>query len=126
MDAPHIATLCVGKDYTQCKTKEHFAQHIKIQKHGAQLADIIGEWMTEFDYANLRHPRRTLAYPSIFFSEGVLLSLINKNASTAEIRELCRTIGYEHYEINLHCTAQQWKLVRDVLVHAITQSNYPK
>uniref|UniRef100_A0AC34FT58 Globin family profile domain-containing protein n=1 Tax=Panagrolaimus sp. ES5 TaxID=591445 RepID=A0AC34FT58_9BILA len=99
MDAPHIASMCVGKDYSACKTKEHFAQHIKIQKHGAQLADII---------------------------EGVLLSLTNKNSSTGEIREHCRSIGYQHYEINLHCSAQNFKLVRDVLVLAITQSNYPK
>lgn len=49
-------------------------------------------------------------------SESVLTGLANKHATMSEWREFCRAVGYNYYEANIYCSADKWKLVRDVLV----------
>uniref|UniRef100_A0AC34R846 Uncharacterized protein n=2 Tax=Panagrolaimus sp. JU765 TaxID=591449 RepID=A0AC34R846_9BILA len=53
MESPHLASLCV-EDPAQYKTKEQYMQHIKIQKHGAALADIIGHLRTRRSHEHSR------------------------------------------------------------------------
>lgn len=52
--------------------------------------------------------------------EEVLFALTSKGFSIIEWRELCRNIGYKYHYINMFCNAEQWKLVRDVLVGSMS------
>jgi hypothetical protein len=52
--------------------------------------------------------------------EEVLFALTSKGFSILEWRELCRNIGYKYHYVNMYCNAEQWKLVRDVLVGSMS------
>lgn len=52
------------------------------------------------------------------FSENILRSLVSKSSIT-EWRDVCRSLGYRYHKINLHCSAEHWKMIRVILVQSI-------
>uniref|UniRef100_A0A7E4VHC9 G_PROTEIN_RECEP_F1_2 domain-containing protein n=1 Tax=Panagrellus redivivus TaxID=6233 RepID=A0A7E4VHC9_PANRE len=99
VNAPGIAIALLGAEAGQCRTREAFVQHIRIQKGGAIMADVI---------------------------EEILLAFTQKHMSTTDIGELCRDIGYKYYMVHTHIGASQYRFIRQKLAELISQSNYPK
>uniref|UniRef100_A0A914D390 Uncharacterized protein n=1 Tax=Acrobeloides nanus TaxID=290746 RepID=A0A914D390_9BILA len=46
-----------------------------------------------------------------------------KNSSIILMRDLCRQIGYKNYKINVHCSAEHWKIARSILISELLQHN---
>ncbi|CAD5229363.1 unnamed protein product [Bursaphelenchus okinawaensis] len=96
---PTIANALLGSDLNEAKNvkgkeamEKHQLQQVRLQRHGVLLANAI---------------------------EEVLFALTSKNFSVIEWKDLCRQIGYSHWEVNNYCGADQWKLVRDTLMASI-------
>ncbi|KAI1690466.1 hypothetical protein DdX_22465 [Ditylenchus destructor] len=71
--------------------REDFAKNTIIQKHAIILGDTL---------------------------ENILRSLVSKSSIT-EWRDVCRSLGYRYHKINLHCSAEHWKMIRVILVQSI-------
>ncbi|KAI6205795.1 hypothetical protein M3Y94_00832900 [Aphelenchoides besseyi] len=112
-DSPTMSSQLMGRELTTSNTVESAnsttttaasraaqierqqQQQAQLHKHAVELATVI---------------------------EEVLFALTSKGFSIVEWRELCRQIGYKHQYVGNYCGAEQWKMVRDILVASMNQT----
>uniref|UniRef100_A0A1I8AIM8 G_PROTEIN_RECEP_F1_2 domain-containing protein n=1 Tax=Steinernema glaseri TaxID=37863 RepID=A0A1I8AIM8_9BILA len=95
-----LVTLCIanerfaefvtGEAFTNTKT---LAEHPKVAETAATVSSFIGK---------------------------VLSLFADKTSTLNDIKAICRQVGYDQFDAHIHCSTEQWKLIREEIVRAIS------
>ncbi|TKR81214.1 hypothetical protein L596_015125 [Steinernema carpocapsae] len=82
------------------------------------------EFVTNDPVVNIKdiaeHPKVSKATTNVQeFIVQLLQSFADRTSSLNDIKTSCRQVGYNHFDANIHCTVEQFKLIRDEMLSAI-------
>ncbi|KAK0404696.1 hypothetical protein QR680_017578 [Steinernema hermaphroditum] len=91
-----------------CMTNERFAEFVT------------GEPFTNPKTIS-QHPKVSEVSASVAtFIEKLLQLFVDKTSTLNDIRAICRQVGYDHVGSHIHCSVEQWKMIREVVVRSFS------